>query len=178
MIFGKVVEYKLLKFIVLLFIGALAVWVWQKFDFKEPSFIVDYILSYGYLAPIAYVVIKFLLSVVFLPVLPLTIAGGILFGVTWGTVLGLIAQTLGGVVALLIVRQLGEQFVEVVFHRQFGRFAKYKTYIEDNGFKSVLLLRLMPMPANVVNIVVGLSKIKIKPFILATIIGSIPGTAI
>lgn len=55
-----------------------------------------------------------------------------------------------------------------------AKFVKFNKKIEKNGFKFVLLGRILPfLPTNLINIVAGLSSMKIKDFILATTIGNI-----
>ncbi|MDQ0254823.1 putative membrane protein YdjX (TVP38/TMEM64 family) [Evansella vedderi] len=61
-------------------------------------------------------------------------------------------------------------------HKHWGHkfnHIKLKQDIENNGFKVVLFMRLFPfMPASIVNIGSGLSKIKAKDYVIATFIGN------
>lgn len=53
------------------------------------------------------------------------------------------------------------------------KYEKYTKKIEKNGFLFVLIARLIPvMPTNVINIAAGLSSIKPRHFIFATLIGN------
>ncbi len=53
---------------------------------------------------------------------------------------------------------------------------KYTKRMRQNSFETVLIMRLLFLPYDLVNYAAGFLKIKWQPFILATAIGSIPGT--
>ena len=110
-----------------------------------------------------------------LPVgLVLTIAGGFLFGLIEGTVLTVIAATVGAVAVFLAARTaLGESL-----RAQAGPFAKrLESGFKKNALSYLLVLRLVPLfPFWLVNIVPALLGVSTPVFAIGTFLGIIPGT--
>ena len=132
-----------------------------------------WIQSFGAWAPILFSLIYILATVLALPGSVLTISGGILFGTAWGTLINLISATLGATLAFLISRYLGRKFVE---RRLQGKVAKFDEKIEEHGFYTVLYLRLIPLfPFNILNFSLGLTKVKLRDYFLASLFGMAPG---
>jgi uncharacterized membrane protein YdjX (TVP38/TMEM64 family) len=101
-----------------------------------------------------------------------TLAGGFLFGAVMGTIYVNIAATAGATLAFLASRYLLRDWVE----RKFGpRLATIQAGFSKNAFSYLLTLRLIPLfPFFLVNLVAGLTRITIGPFVAATAIGIIP----
>jgi uncharacterized membrane protein YdjX (TVP38/TMEM64 family) len=57
------------------------------------------------------VVVYALASVLFLPGMVMTLAGGALFGPVWGALINLLGATLGATAAFLVTRYLGADWV-------------------------------------------------------------------
>ncbi|HHP7245297.1 MAG TPA: TVP38/TMEM64 family protein [Elainellaceae cyanobacterium] len=113
-----------------------------------------------------------------LPGVVLVIAGGAVFGLVWGTVWSVIGATLGAIVAFIIARYLMRDWVE----RRFGRH-RALTWLNQavtcNAISCVLAIRFTPIsPFNIVNFLLGLTSITIKPYIIGTAVGIIPGTLV
>lgn len=60
--------------------------------------------------------------------------------------------------------------------RATGMTRRYTERLRENGFESVLMMRLVYAPYDLVNYLAGSLKIRWTPFILATVLGSLPGT--
>ncbi|CAN5595256.1 hypothetical protein BH23ACT3_BH23ACT3_10700 [soil metagenome] len=58
-----------------------------------------------------------------------------------------------------------------------GRLAPWRHRLRANSFESVLLMRLLFVPYDLVNYTAGFLRIRWRPFLAATAIGSLPGTA-
>lgn len=104
----------------------------------------------------------------------LTLLGGFLFGVYLGTLIVVCAATLGASILFLAVRvSLGEWLASNA-----GRWTdKMRKGFQENAFSYLLILRLIPLfPFWVINIVPALLKVPMKIYLLATVIGIIPGT--
>ncbi|QLZ69112.1 mercuric reductase [Legionella sp. PC1000] len=106
----------------------------------------------------------------------LTLIGGFLFGVFWGTIFVVISATIGATLIFLAVRtSLGEWLAQ----RASGWVGRMREGFQHNAFSYLLTLRLIPLfPFWVVNIVPALLDVNIKTFIGATLIGIIPGTVV
>ncbi len=104
----------------------------------------------------------------------MTLAGGFLFGSVLGTVLVNIGATLGATCAFLAARYVLRDWVE----KKFGaRVESIQAGFAENAFNYLLTLRLIPLfPFFLVNLVSGLTRINLIPYIVATSIGIIPGT--
>lgn len=104
----------------------------------------------------------------------LTILGGFLFGWKIGAVATVIAATAGAIIVFQIVKtSLG-----AVIAQKAGPFVnKLSDGFTKDAFHYLLFLRLVPaFPFFAVNAVAGLSRIKLQTFVVATLIGIIPGT--
>ncbi|MGJ3245631.1 MAG: TVP38/TMEM64 family protein [Elainellaceae cyanobacterium] len=111
-----------------------------------------------------------------LPSVVLVIVGGAVFGLVWGTVWSVIGATLGAIAAFMIARYLMRDWIEQRFgrHRALKWLNQAVTY---NAISCVLAIRFTPIsPFNVVNFLLGLTSITMKPYIIGTAIGIIPGT--
>jgi uncharacterized membrane protein YdjX (TVP38/TMEM64 family) len=129
----------------------------------------------GALAPLIFVLGYAAAVVAFVPGSILTLAGGALFGVGWGTLYVFVAATLGSSFAFLIARYVARGMVE---QRLAGtpRLAAIDRAVAAEGRKIVLLLRLSPaIPFSVLNYVLGLTRVRFADY-LAGAIGMLPGT--
>ncbi|HRZ85322.1 MAG TPA: VTT domain-containing protein [Candidatus Paceibacterota bacterium] len=91
------------------------------------------------------------------------------------TYIGLVT---GSVICFIFIRFLGKEFVDSKMIKM-NSINRYKSRIESNGFTSILLIRLIILiPFELVNFASGLSKIKLKDYVLATSIGLLPGILI
>lgn len=132
------------------------------------------IKNWGIWAPIGYMAIYNLATLLFVPGSILTIKGGCLFGLFWGSVYVLIAATFGATFAFLIGRYFSRDWV----HRQISRYPHFQAIdraVGKEGFKIVLLTRLSPVfPFNLLNYIFGVTQVSLKDYIYASI-GMIPG---
>ncbi|CAM2891454.1 TVP38/TMEM64 family protein [Legionella worsleiensis] len=106
----------------------------------------------------------------------LTLTGGLLFGIFWGTFFVVLSATLGSILIFSIVKYA---FSDWVAQRTSGWVTKMRHGFHHNAFSYLLVLRLMPIfPFWAVNIVPALLGVKARTFILATFLGIIPGSMI
>jgi uncharacterized membrane protein YdjX (TVP38/TMEM64 family) len=132
----------------------------------------EYISSYGAFGPIVYMIM--------FSVIPsgsiIAIAGGMAFGMYLGTLYTTIGAVLGATTAYYISRFLGRDAVEKLLK---GKLQSFEDGVEKRGFQLILLLRLIPIiPFNVISYGAGLTKIKYTDYLLATMIGIIPGVIV
>lgn len=114
-----------------------------------------------------------------LPGSALTLAGGAVFGVGWGTVFNWLGANLGANLAYLLARLLGrEGLVWVLGSGKRGRraLARIDRAVVSHGFRGLLTLRLIPaVPFNLLNFAAGLVGMSWAPYALATAVGILPG---
>lgn len=102
----------------------------------------------------------------------LTLAGGIVFGTLTGFSLSLAATTLGGTVALYSTRFL---FYDLVKRRFTGQIEMVNKGIEKEGAFYLFGLRMIPViPFWLLNLVMGLTSMRVPVFMLATFCGMMP----
>jgi uncharacterized membrane protein YdjX (TVP38/TMEM64 family) len=106
----------------------------------------------------------------------MTLAGGFLFGSLWGPLYVNIGATTGATLAFLAARYLFRQWVE----RKFGdRLGPIQDGFAKNAFSYLLTLRLIPFfPFFLVNLLSGLTRVKVSTYVAATAIGIIPGSVV
>lgn len=106
----------------------------------------------------------------------LTITGGFLFGVVTGSVLVVFSATLGATCIFLAVRTA---FAEALAKKADGWIKKMEDGFQKNSFNYLLSIRLIPVfPFWIVNIVPALLGMKLRSYVLATVIGIIPGSVV
>ena len=127
----------------------------------------------GVLAPIVFMFIYAMATVLFLPGSILTLAGGALFGPVLGTFYNLTGATLGATVAFLISRYLASDWVE---DKAGGKVKQLINGVEGEGWRFVAFVRLVPLfPFNLLNYALGLTKIRFLHYLMATYVFMLPG---
>ena len=127
----------------------------------------------GVLAPIAFIFIYALVTVLFLPGSVITLAGGALFGPVLGTFLNLTGATLGAALAFLISRYLASDWIA---DKAGGRARQLINGVEGEGWRFVAFTRLVPLfPFNLLNYALGLTRIRFLHYLIATYVFMLPG---
>ncbi|PXX97308.1 FAD-dependent oxidoreductase [Halomonas sp. LBP4] len=106
----------------------------------------------------------------------LTVLGGALFGLGWGLLIISFASTLGATLAALVARTLARAPLERRFAPQLERI---NAGIEREGPFYLFTLRLIPLfPFFVINLVLGLTRMRLWTFYWVSQLGMLPGTAV
>lgn len=131
------------------------------------------VASFAPMAPAVFMLLYTLAPALFMPGLPLTIAGGILFGPFWGVVYSIIGATAGACVAFLISRYLAKDWISAKLTGP--RWRQLDQSVEKNGWKIVAFTRLIPLvPFNLLNYAFGLTSIKFLPYAITSFICMLP----
>ena len=141
----------------------------------------DYILSFGVIGPVVYILIWILLPVFFFPVPILALAGGLSFGLVEGSIYTIIGAMLNSLFMFVIAKVLAKDMVTSYLEKKLPKkwWDKFENADSRKGFLIVLICRLIPiMPYNVINYVSGLTNIRLGNYLLATFVGILPGTVI
>ncbi len=136
----------------------------------------DYVASYGTTAPLAFMGIQ-ILQVVFAPIPgELTgFVGGFLFGAYKGCFYSSLALTLGSLANFGIGRFIGKRWVRnyVPVHR----VDRYDFLMHHQGVLVAFILFLIPgFPKDYLCILLGISTMPVRVFVLMAAIGRVPGT--
>jgi len=127
----------------------------------------------GVAGPIVFMLLYIVGTVFFFPGSVLTLAGGALFGPVLGTFYNLTAATIGAIISFIAARYLAHDWVE---KKTGGRLKSLKQGVEGEGWKFVAFVRLVPLfPFNLLNYALGLTKIKLSHYSIATYICMLPG---
>ena len=172
----KVSPLKPLLFILLLAVIIFAVRYFQLNQYLEKERLRQFVAGYGIWGPIVYLTIWTLAPPLFLPGLPITLAGGVLFGPFWGTVYTIFGATVGATLAFLVARYLARDWVAAKIAGT--RLATLDDKVAREGLEIVAFTRLIPIfPFFLLNYAFGLTRIPLLHYILATFFGMIPITA-
>ena len=108
------------------------------------------------------------------PATLVTMAAGYLYGPLFGIILAIIASNLSSMIAFFIGKFFGSQMIENFF--KYDLIKRYSTRLRENSFETSLILRFLFLRYDLVIYFSGFLKINWRGFLLATILGSIPGT--
>ena len=124
--------------------------------------------------PLVFIVFYIIQPIILFPTWLLTVAAGFLYGLGWGTAYTVIAANLSALFSYAIGRYLGAGLFDSKSAQ--GLLQRYATYLREHTFEAVLLLRFLFLPYDLLSYVAGFLRIAWQPFLLATMLGSIPGT--
>ena len=104
----------------------------------------------------------------------LTLASGAIFGSVLGTFLVNVGATVGATMAFLCARFIFKDLVE----RKFGdKLERINNGISKNSISYLLFLRLVPLfPFFLINLILGVTQIRLSIYIFCTMIGILPGS--
>ena len=105
----------------------------------------------------------------------MTLAGGAVFGLLWGSVLVSFASTIGATIAFLVSRWF---FRDAVQNRFRDRLHTFNKGIERDGTSYLFFLRLVPFPFFIINLVMGLTPMRTVKFFFVSQLGMLPGTVV
>lgn len=104
----------------------------------------------------------------------LTIGGGFLFGWLAGGLLSIVGATIGATVLFLVAKST---LREVLVAKAGPRLKRFADGFRENAFSYMLFLRLVPVfPFWLVNLAPGLLGVPFRTYVLATMLGIVPGT--
>lgn len=139
--------------------AAAATWVEAHFGQAALLFLAVYVLSTALSLPGASL---------------LTLAGSAVFGIGWGLLLVSFASTLGATLAFLSARFLLRDWVKARFG---DRLAQFEQGMAKDGARYLLTLRLIPLfPFFLVNLLMGLTPIRVSTYFWVSQLGMLPGT--
>jgi len=132
-----------------------------------------WIHSAGWMAPLFFMLCYAVATVLFFPGSVLSLTGGALFGVVQGTIYNVVGATLGATLAFLCSRYLVSDWVR---ERTGERLQKLVEGVEEEGWRFVAFVRLVPIfPYNLLNYALGLTRIPLLHYSLATALFILPG---
>lgn len=126
---------------------------------------------------VVYMIAYILMAALSLPgAAVMSLAGASVFGFWLGLILVSFASTIGATLAFLVARFILKDYIQDKFS---DKLKKINKGIEKDGIFYLLTLRLIPVfPFFVINLVMGLTSIRVLTFYIVSQLGMLPGTAI
>ena len=171
-------EQKIQKFI-FIFLLILIISFIFVYHGAEKSFSLEqmhnHINDYGIWAPLVFLSL-YIIFTTFAPSSPFMALAGVLFGFKYGILYSIIGNLISALIMFYIARILGKSWVDKILeHRHMRHINSYNKRLESGATIDLIILRMAPiMPSNILNIMMGVSKMKLKPYIIGTVIGLIP----
>jgi len=135
--------------------------------------LLDFMTS-GLWGPIIYIVLYAIRPLILFPSTVLTLAGGFVYGPILGVLYTVIASNISATIAYFIGHFFGEGMLKD--DGSDNLIQRYARRMRENSFETVMIMRFIFLPYDAVSYLAGFLRIRYWPFILATALGSIPGT--
>jgi len=136
-----------------------------------------WILQLGAAGLVAFVFLYVVITIVLGPASAMTLTAGLAYG-AWGFPLVVCSATLAAAIAFLLGRYVAQDRVNRWISKD-PRLQSLNQAVSDEGWRVVGLMRLSPLiPYGVQNYLFSITQIRFLPFVLATLIGIMPATAL
>ncbi|MCL4558656.1 MAG: TVP38/TMEM64 family protein [Deltaproteobacteria bacterium] len=158
--------------VIIFTVATAVVYVTPLKRYTDPRALKAFFVSWGYWAPVIFVAVFAVKSVVPFPSSILALAGGLVFGPFYGAVYSIVGSVISASIAYQVSRRLGRDFVNKVLGTK-ARTLDRLTHV--HGLEVVLFFRMVPsLPFDVFNLGAGLSDITFRDFFIGTALGMIP----
>ncbi len=141
---------------------------------SDTSTVISFVHSFGFFAAVIFVLLV-ILEVVLAPIPPLAlyIVAGLLFGGFLGGCLTLLGNLIGAFIDFIVARNFGRGLVETKVPEKLRH--KFDKFFEKHGGLAIFILRINPLTtSDLVSYLSGLTKMKLRTFLVATGLGLIP----
>lgn len=136
-----------------------------------------HMVQWGVMAPLLFIAMYTLRSLVFFPGSLLAAIAGMIFGPVWGFVYTVIGENISANISFMVGRYFGANLLVRLAAR--GRaLSMIKCKLQQNGMMAVLTMRLMFLPFDLVGYASGLCSIRQRDFALGSLVGTLPGLAV
>lgn len=154
-------------------LAAAIIWLGLHRELLQPATIERELQRFGGWAPMLFILLYGMATVLFVPGSVLTVTGGALFGPIWGTLWNLTGATLGATLAFVTARYVASDWVS---KRAGERLARLMRGVEEEGWRFVAFVRLVPLfPFNLMNYAFGLTRIRLAEYVAASFVCMAPG---
>jgi len=139
-------------------------------------------MTNGFWGVIIYIILYAIRPLILFPSTVLTLAGGFVFGPVLGVLYTILASNISSTIAYFVGHFFGEGMLKdddektLKVSETFRVLQGYARRMRENSFETVMVMRFIFLPYDAVSYLAGFLRIKYLPFILATALGSIPGT--
>lgn len=139
----------------------------------DPAQLQRWLRSTGMWAPLFYILLYTIATVLVMPSTPLNLLGGALFGPWLGTLWTSAGAMLAAIVTFAFTRTLGRK---AIARRLSGRWQTLDAEVRRGGLLYMIAIRLVPfMPYGLLNFAAGLTSVSYRDYLLGTLLGTTPG---
>lgn len=125
-------------------------------------------------APLVFLLIHLVASLIFFPRTVLAMVAGAVFGVWMGTLWAALGSVIGAVAGFLVARYVNDGIVDLESMKRFGPIL---LRAERGGWRAVAMLRLVPViPHSLSNYALGLTRLDLGAYALGSLLGQLPMT--
>ena len=164
---------KIIKFVLgLLFLAAVLVLLFGGLhENLNAATVRDWLQASGVWGPVLFLVAFALLQPLGLSAHVFILAASLVWHPVVALLLSWTGTVAGGCVAFGFARYVGHEWVQA---RIPERLKKYDAALQTNGFRTVLVLRLLMFSFGPMQLMLGVSKVRFGPFLAGTVLGVLP----
>jgi uncharacterized membrane protein YdjX (TVP38/TMEM64 family) len=154
--------------------AAVAIYLFRRGTI-DPAAIRD-IIAGSPVAPLVFILLQIVASLIFIPRTVLGIAAGLLFGFVWGSVLAIAGAVAGAAAGFALWRWIGKGRVDIEATPWIGPLIERA---EKDRWRAVAIVRLIPaLPHSVANTALALTRIGWGDYLVGSFIGMLPMTLV
>jgi uncharacterized membrane protein YdjX (TVP38/TMEM64 family) len=161
-----------LMVLALLIVGIVVVWLNRAA--LEPSAIRAAIEAHPAIAPLLFLLMHIVASLLFVPRTLMGLVAGGVFDFWWGLVWAATGSVLGAIAGFLIARYVNSGMIDLESLPKLGPVLQRA---EAGGWRAVTMLRLIPViPHSFTNYALGLTRLSLGGYALGSLLGQLPMT--
>lgn len=139
----------------------------------ESAQLQGWLRSTGVWAPVLFMLLYTIATVLVMPSTPLNLLGGALFGPWLGALWTSAGAMMAAIVTFAFTRTIGR---EAIARKLSGRWQALDAEVRRGGLPYMIAIRLVPfMPYGLLNFAAGLTSVSYRDYILGTLLGTTPG---
>lgn len=142
---------------------------------KEPDKFRAWVESLGALSYLAFggmVILQVIFALI--PGEPFEIVAGYAFGAVWGTVICIVASTIGSMIVFFLVKKFGVKLVEVFFPLEKLNNLKFLKDSKKRDLLFLIIFMIPGTPKDLLSYVAGLTDISFTSWLIICTLGRIP----
>jgi uncharacterized membrane protein YdjX (TVP38/TMEM64 family) len=140
---------------------------------EYPSLLREWLASFGMWGPLVYISFYAIRPLTFFPATLLTTIAGVAFGPLYGLLYTIVGENISAATSFFVGRFFGESFFRKLFTS--SKLKVFDSSLSKNGFMSVLIMRLIFLPFDLVGYFSGAYGFRYRDFALGTFVGIMPG---
>lgn len=139
-----------------------------------PSIVKKHALAAGMFGPLVLILVYVFQTIIPFPSPALAVIGGALYGPWLGGLITFVGANISGTISFIFGRYFGRHFVT---EHEKGWIKKYDDLMTQEGFMTILFMRLLFFPFDIVSILAGLTRVTYRQYALGTFLGTVPSIA-